>query len=118
MNANKIIYWVATGIMCLIFLFSAIMYFSQYEMISEAYKQLGFPTWIIYPSATLKILGVVAVLSKQSKLLKEWAYAGFFFDAALAFAAHYFAADGAGGMAAIALVAVVVSRFMDGKLYP
>ena len=84
MNWNRIIYWGATGIMCAIFLFSAGMYLSNYEMVVGFYENLGFPSWMVYPSAIAKILGVIAILSKKSKLLEEWAYAGFFFDAAMA----------------------------------
>lgn len=115
MNINKIIYWIATSIMCFIFLFSAFNYFTQYEMIAGFFDQFGFPRWVIYPLAIAKVLAVIAILSKQSKLLKEWAYAGFFFDAVLAYFAHHFANDGAGMFAIIALVATLVSRLFENK---
>jgi DoxX-like protein len=67
--------------------------------------------------AIAKILGVIIILSKKSKLLKEWAYAGMFFDMVLAFIAHYMADDGAGGMAAMGLIALIVSRYFDWKIY-
>jgi len=110
MDIKKILFWVSTVVMCGIFLFSAGMYLTKYEMVQGFYKHLGFPIWIIYPLAIAKILGVIAIISNKSALLREWAYAGFFFDAVLAFAAHYMVGDGSGGMSAIALVAVVVSR--------
>ena len=102
--------------MCAIFLFSAGMYLSNYEMVVGFYENLGFPSWMVYPSAIAKILGVIAILSKKSKLLEEWAYAGFFFDAAMAFTAHYMVNDGAGGMAAMALIMVIVSRIFRARL--
>lgn len=117
MNSTKIIYWVATGLMCALFLFSASMYFMQNEMIQGAFQGLGFPTWLIYPLATAKILGVVAVLTKQSKTLKEWAYAGFFYDALLAAAAHRMVGDGQEGMAIFGIVLVLLSYIYDKKLY-
>ena len=110
MNTNKIIYWAATAIMCLLFAFSAGMYILNYEMITGYFPKLGFPAWIVAPLAAAKILGIIAVLTHKSKVLSEWAYAGFFFDAILAYAAHHMAADGGGMMSIIAIVATVVSR--------
>ncbi len=111
MKTNKILYWISTIIMVAIFAFSAGMYLTRYEMVQGFFEHLGFPIWIIYPLAIAKILGIIAVLSKQSKLLTEWAYAGFFFDAVLATAAHQIVDGGGIIMSVIALVATVVSRF-------
>lgn len=116
MDPNKIIYWIATGVMCLVFAFSAGMYITQYDMIVQHFPALGFPGWLVAPLAGLKILGIVAVLSNKSKMLKEWAYAGFFFDAMLAFAAHHYVGDGQGAVATVAIIATAVSRFFDWKL--
>ena len=109
MNIRKIIYWIATVVMCLIFLFSAGMYFTRYEMIKGFFEALGYPTYIIYPLAVAKVLGVVAVLYQKVQVLTEWAYAGFFFDAVLATTAHYMEGHGI-GLSVLALVAVLVSR--------
>ena len=81
------------------------------------FRDLGFPIWLVYPLAIAKILGVIAILSKKSKLLKEWAYAGIFFDMVLAFTAHSMVEDGGQGAAALGLVALLVSRYFDWKIY-
>ncbi len=117
-NTNKIIFWISTGVMLAIFTFSATMYLTKYEMVKGFFQQLGFPTWIVMPLAIAKILGIIAILTRKSKMLTEWAYAGFFFDAALALAAHLTHNDGGQMMAIIALVALVVSRFFYGRLFP
>lgn len=116
MNANKIIYWLATGIMAAVFIFSSYNYFFNYDMIAGFFDDLGFPRWIIYPLAVAKILGLIAIFSNVSKVLKEWAYAGFFFDAVLAFGAHYMAEDGQGLFSIIAIVTIVISRIFDERL--
>ena len=41
--------------------------------------QLGYPVYFLTLLGIWKILGVVAVLVPKFPLLKEWAYAGFFF---------------------------------------
>lgn len=92
------------------------MYFVQNEMVSETFASLGFPVWIIYPLAIAKYLGLIAIWSNKSKLLKEWAYAGFFFDVLLAAGAHLSVSDGGHYAALFGLVLVVVSRIYNGKL--
>ena len=117
MKKEIIIYWVATVLLCLLVSASAIMYLINYESIAEVFRQLGHPTHIIYPLAIAKILAVVAILSKQSATLKEWAYAGLFFDFVLAFMAHYYVGDGEYAPALIALVLLFTSYFMEKKAF-
>lgn len=118
MNVNKVIYWVATTLLCLLFLYSAQMYFFNYEGVTKYFENIGFPAWLVYPLAIAKVLGVVAILSRKSILLKEWAYAGFFFDAVMAAAAHYMVADGGGTFAFAGILFVVVSRFFEDRTFP
>ncbi|MEE9373200.1 MAG: DoxX family protein [Saprospiraceae bacterium] len=117
MNWTKVIYWISTIVMCLVFTFSVGMYITNYDGMMEYFPKLGFPAWLVLPLIVLKTLGIVAVLSKKSKMLKEWAYAGFFFDAVMAFSAHYFAADGGGTISIIAIISIIVSRLFDWLLY-
>lgn len=117
MKAFKIIYWVSTILLTLLMIFSIQMYLLNYEAISAAFTSLGFPTWLIYPLATLKILGLIAIWTKLSSFLKEWAYAGFFFDVVMAFTAHQMAEDGGGTFALAGIVFVAASYLSGGKVY-
>lgn len=117
MKKNKIIYWIATGLLCFLFTAGAMMYFFNYPMIEVAFTSLGFPTWIIYPLATLKVLGVLAILTKLSSFLKELAYAGFLFDSILALTAHLMVADGEYMPALFALIFTIVSWMYDRKVF-
>jgi len=92
----KIIYWIATAAICGIMLFSAQMYFRNTEMVEGFFESLNYPTYIVIPLAVTKILGIIAILTNKIKWLKEWAYAGFFFDLVLASLAHYHAGHGIG----------------------
>ena len=114
---NKIIYWVATGLLSVMMVLSASMYVFDNGMVSTTFANLGYPTYVIYPLAMAKILGVIAILTKKSNWLKEWAYAGFFFDFVLALLAHIQINDGEFGGAAIALVLLCVSYFYDKKVF-
>ena len=96
---------------------SAVMYFFKHEMVSQTFSNLGFPTYIIYPLAIAKILGLIAIWTRLSNMLTEWAYAGFFFDVVLALAAHLSVNDGAHLVSLVGLVLVITSRLTYGKLY-
>ncbi len=111
MKTNRIIFLVSTVLMSLLFLFSAGMYLFNYEMIQGAFTSLGFPTWLIYPLAVVKILGVAAIwIPAVPAWIREWAYAGFFYDALLAMGAHLSVGDGEHWTAIIALILTFVSR--------
>lgn len=111
MNLKRILYWVATIAICGIMLYSAGMYLSKTEMIKGFFEFFNYPTYIVYPLATLKILGVIMILWRKSPWLTEWAYAGFFFDVILATTAHYYAGH-AIGLSVLAIPLVLASYFL------
>jgi len=113
---DKIIYYAATGLFTASMSLSIVMYFFANDMASEAFTKLGFPTFIIYPLAIAKLLGLVAIWTGKSKLLKEWAYAGFFFNLVLAVTAHVAINDGEFAPAAIALLMLLISYIFGKKL--
>ena len=111
----RIVYWVATALLSLMMLMSAGMYFFNHSMVSQTFSNLGYPTYIIYPLAIAKLLGIIAILSKKSPTLKEWAYAGFFFDFVLAVAAHISINDGEHLPAMVAILLLLVSYIFEKK---
>ncbi|TXE17316.1 DoxX family protein [Psychroserpens burtonensis] len=116
MNRDKIIYYLATGLLTLLLLFSVSMYFFNHEDIRQAFTGFGYPTYLIYPYAVVKLLGLVAIWLPNLKMFKEWAYAGFFFAFILAFFAHYMIGDGEQTGALIALVLLVVSYICNKRI--
>ena len=114
---NTIIYRVITGLFTANMLLGAGMYLFAHDIAASMFSSLGFPTYIIYPLAIAKILGLVAIWSNKSKMLKEWAYAGFTFELLLAVSAHLAVNDGEFAGAAVALVLVLISYFYNHKLY-
>lgn len=112
---NRIIYLVATGLITALMLMSAGMYFVNHTGVSKIFTELGYPSYLVYPLAIAKILGLIAIWTKKSNTLTEWAYAGFFFDFVLAFSAHIHAQDGAHWTALVAIVLLLVSYFFGGR---
>jgi hypothetical protein len=90
---NKIIYWVATALFTVGMLSSAIQQLMHTDAIAEIMKPLNYPDYFISILATWKILGVIAVLIPRFKLVKEWAYAGFFFLMTGALISHLASGD-------------------------
>lgn len=79
---NKIIYWIAT-----IWLALGMVATGAGQLIkmkagqggADMITHLGYPVYLLTLLGVWKILGVIAVLIPKFPLLKEWAYAGFFF---------------------------------------
>lgn len=115
-KTTKIIYWVSTGLLTAMMLMSAGMYIFTNAEISAVFETLGFPSYIVIPLAIAKILGIATIWVNKFKSLKEWAYAGFFFDFVIAFFAHFMVGDGECGGAAMAMVLLLVSYFSWKKM--
>jgi uncharacterized membrane protein YphA (DoxX/SURF4 family) len=76
---NLAIYWIATGLMSVGMLGSGLAQIAHAKEMIDLVVPLGYPMYILYIIGVWKILGVIAILVPGFKLLKEWAYAGFFF---------------------------------------
>lgn len=112
----KLFFRISTGLLTLLMLMSATMYLVQYDMVSEVFTKLGFPTFIIYPLAAAKYLGLIAIWSDKFKNVTEWAYAGFAFDLMLAAGAHININDGEFIPAIVGLCILVASYFFRMRM--
>ncbi|MBF4492651.1 DoxX family protein [Flavobacterium sp. MR2016-29] len=91
---NKIIYWIATAWLSLGMLSTGIVQLLQLKEEKEMMAHLGYPLYFLTILGVWKILGVIAVLIPKFPLLKEWAYAGFFFAMSGAIFSHFAIGDG------------------------
>ncbi len=92
-RTQKIVYWVATLWLALGMTSTGIVQVIQLEEEVAFIVALGFPAYFVAMLGVCKLLGVVAVLVPKFPLLKEWAYAGFFFTMAGAIASHVIMGD-------------------------
>jgi len=79
---NKIIYWVSTLWLALGMISTGagqVFKMKTGQGGVDVITQLGYPIYFLTIIGIWKLLGVVAVLIPKFPLLKEWAYAGFFF---------------------------------------
>jgi uncharacterized membrane protein YphA (DoxX/SURF4 family) len=92
---NKIIYWVATLWLALGMTATGIVQLIQMKEEAEMIQRLGYPLYFLILLGVWKILGVIAILIPKFPLLKEWAYAGFFFAMSAAVFSHLYCGDSA-----------------------
>ncbi len=95
-KTNKIIYWVATLWLALGMVSTGIVQLIKMkEEVEKTSVHLGYPMYFLTIISIWKFLGVVAILIPRYTLLKEWAYAGFFFLMSGAVISHAALGDGA-----------------------
>ena len=89
MNKGKTItYWIATALMSVGMMGSGVAQVLHAQQMIDLVKPLGYPVYFLSIIGTWKILGVIAILLPGFKLVKEWAYAGFFFVMTGALVSH------------------------------
>ena len=90
---NKIIYWIATLWLSLGMVSTGIVQLMKMEQEVNMMVTLGYPIYILTILGVWKMLGVIVVLAPKFPLVKEWAYAGFFFAMSGAIVSHLAVGD-------------------------
>jgi hypothetical protein len=90
---NKIIYWIATIWLSLGMTSTGIVQLIKMEEEVANFTNLGYPLYLMTILGVWKILGVIAILIPKYPILKEWAYAGFFFTMSGALLSHLAISD-------------------------
>jgi uncharacterized membrane protein YphA (DoxX/SURF4 family) len=93
---NKIIYWVATIWLALGMISTGIVQLfkmKEGQGGADSITHLGYPVYLLTILGVWKFLGVVTVLIPKLPLVKEWAYAGFFFVMTGAIFSHIASGD-------------------------
>jgi uncharacterized membrane protein len=91
---NKIIYWTSTVLLSFGMLASGLSQLFHIKEMDELITHVGYPLYFMNIIGVWKILGVIAILIPKHILLKEWAYAGFFFLMTGALISHLIIGDG------------------------
>jgi hypothetical protein len=110
---NKIIYWIFTLWMSLGMVSTAIVQLIRNKDELANFTNLGYPSYLMTIIGVWKILGVIAILIPKFPLLKEWAYAGFFFAMSGAVISHCIVSDAFSKTfpAILLLVLVIISWY-------
>jgi hypothetical protein len=85
---KQIWYWIITALLSFCIFSGGLFQALQLKGVVEGFKPLGYPTYFISLIGIWKMLGIIAILIPNFKLLKEWAYAGIFFTMTGAVISH------------------------------
>lgn len=111
MKKNKIIFWIATGI---IFLWEGLMPLATL-IFSPGYvtygtKPLGYPDYFAYALLICKVIGTIAImLPSLPAKLKEWAYAGLAFNLIFATYSHIMVDENIGFIMLPVIVGIILA---------
>jgi hypothetical protein len=93
MTAKTSAYWIATGLLVFAILSGGLAELFQVPGNVAGIVLLGYPTYFIALIGLWKVLGSIAILAPRFPRLKEWAYAGIFFNVTGAAASHTIVGD-------------------------
>ena len=118
-KTTKAIYWTGTALTSLWFGASSFGELTHSPIVWDITVKLGYPPHFIYILGVAKFLGVAVLLTPNKLLrLKEWVFAGLFFDIIFAFFSKLAVLNFAAGVDAIvAAIMVAVTYTMFRKLY-
>src|SRR5690349_12621143 len=81
-KTTNIIYWISTILFAALMIFSAVSGVQpSKDAVQLIHDQLGYPVYFIQFISIAKLIGCVVILIPGlNRSVKEWAYAGLFFD--------------------------------------
>jgi len=85
---NKIIYWTSTILVVLGLLPGGIGQIFHAKWSVDLIRPLGYPEYMLTIIGIWKVMGGIVLLIPKIPLIKEWAYAGFFFAMSGAVISH------------------------------
>jgi uncharacterized membrane protein YphA (DoxX/SURF4 family) len=111
-NGKTIAYWVVTIFGPASFVIGGYLHLTRDPQVMATLAHLGYPAYFATIMGAWKLLGAIAIVVPGFPRVKEWAYAGFFFDLTGAAATRAFVGDGAADIAAplVFLGLVMASR--------
>jgi uncharacterized membrane protein YphA (DoxX/SURF4 family) len=81
MKAKTIVYWIMTILVAMPIGSGGVAQIWQFQANPHGFvPELGYPTYFFAILGFWKVLGAIAILVPRFPRLKEWAYAGIFFD--------------------------------------
>jgi hypothetical protein len=111
MSAQKIVYWIATALVCLA-LFGSLTYLTGSAEVVAGFAKAGYPQHLRIVLGIAKPVAALVLLLPGFALLKEWAYAGVTFALVMATISSYLSGEGVKAFLPLAILLLVgVSYF-------
>ncbi|MGA2730871.1 MAG: DoxX family protein, partial [Terracidiphilus sp.] len=91
--SRTVIYVTSTAILVLEITAGAFMDLAHLPYVVQDVRSIGYPIYVLYIVGVWKVLAVGALLWPKFPRLREWAYAGVFFEMSGAVESHVLAGD-------------------------
>jgi uncharacterized membrane protein YphA (DoxX/SURF4 family) len=92
-RTKLIAYWVTTILGPASFVIGGFFFITHGDSQIATLDKLGYPEYVLTILGFWKLMAVIAILIPRFPRLKEWAYAGFFFELSGAAASHVLNGD-------------------------
>jgi uncharacterized membrane protein len=111
-GARTTAYWITTGLVALVFLAGGITDVARPANVVAIMNHLGYPLYFATILGIWKLLGAATVVVPAPARLKEWAYAGMFFDLTGAAFSHAASGDPAKAVVTpLVILALVIASW-------
>lgn len=107
MKAKTIAYWTTTALLAFALLSGGVAQLLRRPENVQGLADLGYPVYLLTILGTWKLLGALALLVPRLPRLKEWAYAGAFFELTGAAASHALAGSNTLHVVAPSILALI-----------
>lgn len=87
-------YWATTAVVVAVLFSGGLADLAQHADTSDGVRQLGYPSYFLHILGIWKVLGAAALAVPRCPRLKEWAYAGAFYNFAGACVSHVISHSG------------------------
>ena len=108
--AQKVAYWVTTGLACLA-LFGSLTYLTGSAEVVAGFAKAGYPQHLRIVLGIAKPIAAIVLLLPGFALLKEWAYAGVTFALVMATISSYLSGEGVKAALPAVLLALVAASY-------
>lgn len=95
MHLKSIVYWAATGVLASGVLIGGVAELTRQQASLDSVARLGYPPYLLTILGFWKVPGALVLLIPGLPRIKEWAYAGIFFEMTGAVASHLMHGDSA-----------------------
>jgi hypothetical protein len=113
------LYWIAIGLFTALFGGSILLGLGDLKESYIEYTRLGFnQPWQVFFNSFGKFFGLLVIFHNRSRTLKDFAYAGFFFDLLLALFGHIFQGEIKFLLPIFGLALWSFAFTMDRKVFP
>ena len=112
---KKIAYWGSTGYLVFILSWAIVSYHVLHENQAGFFEAFGYPTYLVYPLAYLKLITLLVILTHRYNDLRDMVYAAYFLNMVAALVGHVLYGDFY-GHAVLGLIALPVSYLLGNQV--